>query len=353
MINNAINQIQELLSNPLIEDTEKYDLLKDFILEQNFVENQKLKLSENIDDLYNQYVEKYNTPNIVNDTIIKTGFENLDNNFSGFNLGDVVVIAGRPGMGKTQFMVNLVTNFSQKYPVQYFTYDQPKSSLVNRFISCISSIPSKHLVNNRLSNLEYDKLITSKSKIQDLNVFINDDLQNSLTSFINLCIDAITNKGVKIIVVDYLQLLSTHRFKNNREQQFALIMRELKNLARVYNVCIFALSQLSRAVETRGGDKRPQLSDLRESGAIEQDAHKVIFLYRPAYYNITTNMYGDSILNLMEVIFAKNNIDKTFSANLWVNEEFTTFTDSNLNEIDFEFPLERMSEIKKYQYSNE
>ena len=344
-MNNRLNQIQDLLNNPLFGESEKYDLLKDIILEQNFAEIQNVDLSEKVEDLFEQYLENYNNQDPFNETVIKTGFENLDNNLYGLNLGEVVVIAARPGMGKTQFMVNLVTNIAQLHKVQFFTFDLSKAALLNRFVACLTGISTKYLLHKRLSNTEYDKLVASKSKIQYLNLFLNDEVQQSLTSFINLCVDAIKNKGIKIIVIDYLQLVSTHRYKNNREQQVALIMRELKTLARAYNVCIIVSSQLSRSVETRGGDKRPLLSDLRESGSIEQDADKVMFLYRPDYYKITEDEDGNSVVNMMEVIVAKNNTDKTFSTYLWINENFTIISDIQSNKVVFNFPTDRLNEL--------
>jgi replicative DNA helicase len=329
MKNNTLELINELLNNSLIDNNEKSTLIKDLIIKQNIIENNILDLSEKTKDLFENYVEKYNNPNTVNDTIIKTGFISFENNLYGFNLGEVVVLASQPGMGKTQFMVNLVTNFAQKHHVQYFSFGQTKTSLLNRFIACISGIPTKNLMHNRLSNIEYDKLIASKSKIQDLNVFINDETQNSLSSFVNLCIDTITKKNVKIIVIDYLQLLTTYKY--NEGEEIATIMCELKTLARVYNVSIFVLNQLNRFYKYRESDNdtQPILSDLKQYYAIEQVADKVIFLHRPEYYNKTEDEDGNSVVNMMEVIFAKNNIDKPFSVKLSINDDFTTFTDFN------------------------
>lgn len=343
-MNKYLKQYQEILSNPLLEEHEKLGLLKDILLREEYDASLLINTSEKISDLTQHFLT--NSQNkVVTNVLIKSGFMSLDHLFAGFQLGELVVIGARPSMGKTQFMVNLALHFSDKFPVQYFTFDLSKSALTNRFISCETGISMQDLMLQEFTTLESEKLINCAKAFEQNKVFINDDIQESLTTFLSICIEMIKTKGVKVIMIDYLQLMSTNRHRGNREQEISLISRELKKLARNYHVCVIATSQLSRSVETRGGDKRPILSDLRESGAIEQDADKLIFLYRPEYYKITEDENGDTTIGLMEVIVAKNRIGKLGSVMLTVNENFTSFSDSADN-FAIDFPLDRLPDFK-------
>jgi replicative DNA helicase len=311
---NSKNQINEILSNPFIANNVKYLLLKNTILEQNSTKKDILDLSVKVGDLFDQYVENYNNPNTVNETTIKTGFENIDNKLYGFNLGELVVIAAEEVMDKTQFMVNLVTNFAQKHNTLYFsTYDyKSKSTILKRFIACYTGIATNKLKKNVLSEAERSKLIACKSKIQDLKVFINDDNNISLNSFTNLCIDAITKKDVKIIIIDSINFLPYKRYSYklsekikyiyNRNHEVAIAMKELKSLARVYNVCIFALSPIlirrgrEKISDDIANDERPKISDLNKIPNLATLADKVIFLCRPDYYKIKEDGEGNSLV---------------------------------------------------------
>jgi replicative DNA helicase len=156
--------------------------------------------------------------------------------------------------------------------------------------------------------------------------------------------------GVKVIFVDYLQLLSSNRYRNSRELEISHISRELKNLARDLNICVVATSQLSRSVEQRGGDKRPILSDLRESGAIEQDADKVFFLYRPEYYGFRINDMGMSNERLLELIMAKNRSGALERVRLKIDKEFTRFIPFEEIQATFEVNEDRMDDFKEVPF---
>jgi replicative DNA helicase len=338
MNTSAITQIKDFLNKQLTVEA-----LKGLIID-DYEEVKQVDTSESLSSLTNTYIKDWQAQK-VESSFIYTGFPTLDALTGGFCLGDFIVVAARPGMGKTQLMVDLTLRFSRAgFPVHYFTFDLSKKGLTDRFIACESGIALHQVIHHQLNEQEASKIWACDKSLSETLVGISEDIQQSLTGFIALCVDLVTNKGIKVIVIDYLQLLSTFRFKNNREQQIALITRELKKMARAHKVCVIATSQLSRSVETRGGDKRPMLSDLRESGAIEQDADKVLFLYRPEYYQITEDEYGNSTIGQMEVIVAKNKTGITSTANLMVNAHFTSFSDGG-GIYDITLPADRLSEI--------
>lgn len=334
----AITQIKDFLNKQL-----SVEALKGLIVD-DYEEVKQEDNSESLGSLTNDYLRKLENEN-SSKSFIYTGFSDLDAITGGFCLGDFNVVAARPGMGKTQFMVDLSLRFSKAgFPVHYFTFDLSKKGIADRFIACESGISLQNLVHQTLNEEERTKLIACEKSFSETVINISDDIQQSLTGFIKLCVDLVITKGVKVIVIDYIQLISTFRFKNNREQQIALITREIKKMARAHNVCVIVTSQLSRSVENRGGDKRPMLSDLRESGAIEQDADKVLFLYRPEYYKITEDENGNNTHGQMEVIVAKNKTGITSTSYLIVDEKFTSFTDySEVFKIDF--PLDRFPDF--------
>ena len=170
-----------------------------------------------------------------------------------------------------------------------------------------------------------------------------------MSAFRAHCQQHIDAHGVKIIMVDYLQMMSASKHRNSRELEISYVSRELKNIAKDLNVCLIATSQLSRAVESRGGaylSKHPQLSDLRESGAIEQDADKVIFIYRPAYYLITHDENGNDIESLTELILAKNRNGKLGTVKLQHDKNFTNYTTFKEFKNEFTFSEERLNELR-------
>ncbi len=335
----AITQIKDFLNKQLSVAAIMNLLIDDY------EEVKQEDTSESLSSLTTSYIENLDAEKI-HSSFIYTGFLGLDNLTGGFCLGDFIVIAARPSMGKTQLMVDLSLRFSKAgFSVHYFTFDLSKKALTDRFLSCESGISIQNLTHQTLNKEEKTKLIACEKSLTETVICISDDVQQSLTGFITLCVDLAVNKGVKVIVIDYLQLLSTFRFKNNREQQIALITREIKKMAKTHKVCVIATSQLSRSVETRGGDKRPMLSDLRESGAIEQDADKVLFLYRPEYYHITEDENGNSIKGQMEIIVAKNKTGVISSTNLIVNEHFTSFCDFD-DAYEITLPEDRLTDFK-------
>jgi len=267
-------------------------------------------------------------------TGIATGFTALDRLTSGWQKSDLVIIAARPGMGKTAFVVSAMRNAAVdfKRPVAIFSLEMSSIQLVNRLISAEAELESDKIKKGNLEEYEWEQLVHKTAKLSDAPIFIDDTPALTILELRAKARKLVAQHGVELIIVDYLQLMSGDNAKNgggsgNREQEIAAISRSLKNIAKELNIPILALSQLSRAVEIRGGEKRPQLSDLRESGSIEQDADMVIFLYRPEYYGITADEEGNNMQGVGEVIIAKHRNGSLDTVKLKFIGKFTKFTD--------------------------
>ncbi len=237
-----------------------------------------------------------------NVTGIATGFIDLDYKTAGLQPSDLVLIAARPSMGKTAFVLNLAQHiaFKLNQTVAIFSLEMSKEQLVNRLFSLESRVDSQHLRTGNLSDMDWEKLIESAGVIGKSNLIIDDTPGISISELRSKCRKYKLEHNLQLIIIDYLQLMSgSGRGSESRQQEISDISRSLKALARELNVPVIALSQLSRAVEQRP-DHRPMLSDLRESGAIEQDADVVMFIYRDDYYNKDTEKKG-----IAEIIIAK------------------------------------------------
>ena len=237
-----------------------------------------------------------------NVTGIATGFIDLDYKTAGLQPSDLVLIAARPSMGKTAFVLNLAQHiaFKLNQTVAIFSLEMSKEQLVNRLFSLESRVDSQHLRTGNLSDMDWEKLIESAGVIGKSNLIIDDTPGISISELRSKCRKYKLEHNLQLIIIDYLQLMSgSGRGSESRQQEISDISRSLKALARELNVPVIALSQLSRAVEQRP-DHRPMLSDLRESGAIEQDADVVMFIYRDDYYNTDTDKKG-----IAEIIIAK------------------------------------------------
>ena len=221
---------------------------------------------------------------------VSTGFEKLDKLTSGWQPSDLIIIAARPGMGKTALTLSMARNIAvtKQIPVAFFSLEMSSVQLITRLISAETGLSSEKLRTGKLADHEWQQLNVKVTDLEKAPLFIDDTPSLSIFDLRAKSRRLSSQHGIKLIVVDYLQLMTagTSTKSGNREQEISTISRNLKALAKELNIPVIALSQLSRAVETRGGTKRPMLSDLRESGAIEQDADIVSFIYRPEYYNI-------------------------------------------------------------------
>lgn len=220
-------------------------------------------------------------------TGIKTGYTDLDNMTNGFQRGDLIILAARPAMGKTAFALNLALNASFYNPgaIAIFSLEMPAEALMKRILSAKSAVESSKLRSGFISDEEFNKLNEAANELMATKLFVDDSSNVKISEVFSKCRKLKSEHGLDMVVVDYLQLISgSGRGSDNRQQEISEISRSLKSLAREMECPVIALSQLSRSVETRP-DKHPMLSDLRESGAIEQDADIVMFLYRDEYYN--------------------------------------------------------------------
>ena len=236
-----------------------------------------------------------------NVTGIATGFIDLDYRMSGLQPSDLILVAARPSMGKTAFVLNIAqyTAFHSELATAIFSLEMSKEQLVNRLFSLESRVDAQALRNGNLSDTEWEKLIEGAGTIGRSNLIIDDTPGISINELRSKCRKYKLEHNIQLVIIDYLQLMSGNGKTDSRQQEISEISRSLKALARELHVPVIALSQLSRAVEQRP-DHRPMLSDLRESGAIEQDADVVMFLYRDDYYNKDTDRK-----NIAEVIIAK------------------------------------------------
>jgi replicative DNA helicase len=264
-------------------------------------------------------------------TGVPTGFSALDRVTSGWQPSDLVIIAARPGMGKTAFVVSAMRNAAVdfKKPVAIFSLEMSSLQLVNRLISAEAELDSEKIKKGNLADYEWQQLNSKISALSSAPIFIDDTPALSIRELRAKCRRLKSQHDIQLIIIDYLQLMSGNEGgKNgNREQEIASISRALKGIAKELNIPVIALSQLSRSVETRGGDKKPQLSDLRESGSIEQDADMVIFLYRPEYYKITEDEMGNPTQGMGEVIIAKHRNGSLETVQLKFIGRFTKFAD--------------------------
>ena len=221
---------------------------------------------------------------------VSTGFEKLDKLTSGWQPSDLIIIAARPGMGKTALTLSMARNIAvlKEIPVAFFSLEMSSVQLITRLISAETGLSSEKLRTGKLAAHEWEQLNVKVSALEKAPLFIDDTPSLSIFDLRAKARRLASQHAIKLIIIDYLQLMTavTNNKSGNREQEISTISRNLKALAKELDVPVIALSQLSRAVETRGGTKRPLLSDLRESGAIEQDADIVSFIYRPEYYGI-------------------------------------------------------------------
>ena len=226
---------------------------------------------------------------------ISSGFPAIDKMTAGWQKSDLIIIAARPAMGKTAFVLSMAKNMAIDLgiPVAIFNLEMSAKQLIKRLISNVCEIPGEKLKNGQMEAYEWTQLSTKLRDIQDKPLYIDDTPSLSVFEFRTKARRLVREQHVELIIIDYLQLMNAQGMSfGNREQEVSTISRSLKILAKELNIPIIALSQLNRTLETRQGDsnsKRPQLSDLRESGAIEQDADMVCFIHRPEVYNIKVN----------------------------------------------------------------
>lgn len=268
---------------------------------------------------------------------VPSGFSAIDRVTAGWQKSDLIVLAARPGMGKTAFVLTMARNIAVdfKKPVAVFSLEMAGVQLVMRLIASESELASDKLKRGQLEQYEWEQLNAKLSNLTDAPLYIDDTPALSIFELRAKCRRLKAQHDIQLVIVDYLQLMSGGNDKaGNREQEISNISRSMKSLAKELNIPIIALSQLSRAVETRGGSKKPILSDLRESGAIEQDADMVCFIYRPEYYKIHEDEQGHSTEGLAEFIIAKHRNGALDDVPLRFVDKFAKFIDYETVDFD-------------------
>lgn len=263
-------------------------------------------------------------------TGVPTGLAEIDRKTGGLQNSDLIIIAARPGMGKTGLALTIATNAAKSgHAVGFFSLEMSETQLMARVIGGETLVSPNRMMNGDIRDYEWQHLQSTIESFDNLQLFIDDTAAIHLTALRAKARRMKMKYGISLFIIDYLQLMKSSEKGSNREQEISRISQGLKALAKELDVPVIALSQLSRAVETRGGAKRPQLSDLRDSGSIEQDADIVAFIYRPEYYEILEDENGQSLKGIAEIIFAKHRNGGTGTEQVRFEAEFAKFSDLN------------------------
>jgi replicative DNA helicase len=270
---------------------------------------------------------------------VPTGFHDLDKITSGWQRSDLIIIAARPAMGKTAFILSMAKNMGVDHnrPTAVFSLEMSNVQLVNRLIMNVCELEGEKIKNGQLNPEEWNKLHKDVKNLLGAPIYIDDTPSLSVFELRSKARRLVREHNVECLIIDYLQLMNASGMSfGSREQEVSIISRSLKGLAKELDIPIIALSQLNRGVEGRTGieGKRPQLSDLRESGAIEQDADMVCFIHRPEYYKITEDAAGNSLIGIAEIIIAKHRNGATGDVALKFKGAYAKF--ANKDEFDFD-----------------
>ncbi|WP_315168370.1 replicative DNA helicase [Metaclostridioides mangenotii] len=298
-----------------IEDVIDQAEKKIFDISQEKASDDFKPINEVLMDTYDMIEQLYTNKSDV--TGVTTGFKDLNKKMNGFQRTDLILIAARPAMGKTAFSLNLVQNAAIKgnASVAVFSLEMSKEQLVQRMLSSQSSVDLKRIKTGTLGDSDWPRIIDAMAVLSDTKIHIDDTPGIKISELRSKCRKLKIEQGLDLVLIDYLQLMEGDGKNESRQQEIAQISRSLKILAKELNCPVIALSQLSRAPEQRA-DHRPMLSDLRESGSIEQDADIVMFLYRDEYYNADSESK-----NICEVIISKNRHGETGAVELvWLGE---------------------------------
>ncbi len=328
-----IRASDEILQRSFDESRDLSDLL-------NFAEQEIFKVAEG-----HISKEVQASKNIIHETLriieeaskkggkingVPTGFRDLDKLTLGWQPSDMIIIAARPSMGKTAFVLSMARNIAvdEQKPVAFFSLEMSATQLMMRLLVAESQLPSLDVRSGRLTPEQWAHLERSAKPLADAPLYIDDTPALPVTEFRSKVRKLKAQHDIQLIIIDYLQLMTGPQdTRGNREQEVAYISRTLKAIAKELNVPIIALSQLNRSAEAQGGNKRPQLSNLRESGAIEQDADIVAFIHRPEYYGLTQLEDGSSTKNLAELIVAKHRNGATDTIKMKFLNDFAQFSD--------------------------
>lgn len=335
ILRELIRSSNEVIKEAYEETTDVFELLDKS--EQNLfnITDQNINRSyDNMSSLVSQAIKqiesiKDNQEGLVG---IPSGFTELDRITAGWQKTDLIILAARPSMGKTAFALTLARNAAVEFnkPVAVFSLEMSSLQLVNRLISSEAELSSEKIKKGSLEGHEWQQLQSRVERLAEAPIFIDDTPAINVFELRAKCRRLKMQHDIQMILIDYLQLMSgggDSKKSGNREQEISSISRALKSIAKELDVPVIALSQLSRAVETRGGNKKPQLSDLRESGAIEQDADMVLFLYRPEYYGFDQDEEGNPTAGIGEVLISKHRNGALGSVKARFVNQFAKFVD--------------------------
>ncbi|UMQ40294.1 replicative DNA helicase [Chryseobacterium sp. Y16C] len=338
ILRSLINVSANVIESSYRESTDVFELLDK--AEQSFFEITNGTIKKGFDTANSLVKQAIDTIKSLKDkqglSGVPSGFRDVDKETGGWQNSDLIIIAARPAMGKTAFLLSMARNIAvgHKIPMALFSLEMASVQLITRMIASETRISSEKLRKGTLDDEEWQRLFSNVSELENAPLYIDETPSLSIFDFRAKCRRLVMQHGVRLIMVDYLQLMTAGgggKGTGNREQEISMISRSLKAIAKELNVPVIALSQLSRSVETRPG-KRPQLSDLRESGAIEQDADIVSFIFRPEYYKITVwdndeEGQETSTENQAELIIAKHRNGATADVRLSFLKHFAKFGD--------------------------
>jgi len=322
----------QIENNAFDESIDVDDLMQEaeaklFEISQRNVKKDVIQIDPVINDALKQIQDASNRTSGLSG--LQSGFHELDKVTSGWQNSDLIIIAARPAMGKTAFVLSMAKNMAVNYniPIAVFSLEMSNLQLVNRLISNVCELPGDKIKSGQLTTLEWEQLVSRVKHLNGAQLYIDDTASLSVFELRTKARRLVREHNIKMIIIDYLQLMNASGMKfGSREQEVSMISRSLKQLAKELNIPIIALSQLSRQVENRSDNKRPQLSDLRESGAIEQDADIVCFIHRPEYYyHSDTDPSGKDIRGLAEFIIAKHRSGSVKDINMRFRAKFARF----------------------------
>ncbi len=299
------------------------------LTEENYISKHKESFRSSVNNALEELDQKRHAKGLAG---VPSGFYSLDRVTAGWHPSELIILASRPGMGKTSFILSILRNAAIKFrlPTAIFSLEMSSKQLLDRLISAEAEIDSEKIRKGNLTSYEWAQLHFKIPVLQEAPIFVRDPLTLSISELRAECIQLKAQNNIQLVLIDHLQLISGYKTggsSNNHEQETASILRALKNLARELDLPIIVLSQLSKAIEARGGEKRPQLSDLRESVPDEHHADMVLFLYRPEYYGITEDEMGNSVVGIGEVSVAKNRNGPLDIVQLRFLGKYTKFVD--------------------------
>lgn len=325
MKNELKKEIDLLINDPKLNEDQLLSSLQNLVY--NFASKDiYCKNTQSLLYLYEK--NRFHQGTISESTRIHPGFESFRKTFGSFFPGEFIVLAGRPGMGKLSLLVNLAINISREVPVAFFTLDLSAKQLTHHILSSITEIPFESILGEELDETKRHRLNNLQESLSH-KLFINESYKISLDTLKMLCIQKIKEDNCKVIIIDYLQLMSSFMFENGKKATISDVCELLKDIAKENNVCVIVSSQLNRSVELRSVFyRRPELIDLGERGVIEQISDKVLLLYRSIYYGILEDENGDSTENTAEVIMRKNKYGKLGTANLFYDPTIRKYKDN-------------------------